>query len=394
MSARARPGLLLLIGAAVALGACATAPSRPEGAPSPAAAAPAPPPPSPLESLAAPHREKALALERDGELRQALDEWKIALTINADDAVARQERKKLEGRIEEAVAARINQGREALRRGAHLEARRYFLAALALAPANRIAFEALQAEVKDVRFVTHTVRVGETLATLAERYYGDRSRLEVIWETNQLPPNPKLVAGATLRIPEIPGVPFLVPGARKDAPPEARPRAEPPPAAAPKEEAAKEEAPAPEVNPLLVEAREAFEKGEYVVALADADKLLANNPRNPEAMELKKAALYRHGKSQSDQKKFEESYRALTQLAKLDPNYQDTPSLLRQTKVRLIHGHYAEGIRLYREENLEGAISQWRIVLEYEPTHADAKKNIDQAERLLRVLQERQKKQQ
>ena len=31
----------------------------------------------------------------------------------------------------------------------------------------------------------------------------------MIWETNQLPANPRLVAGTTLKIPEIPGLPFL-----------------------------------------------------------------------------------------------------------------------------------------------------------------------------------------
>jgi len=55
--------------------------------------------------------------------------------------------------------------------------------------------------------------VRETLASIAERYYGDRSRLDVIWEVDELPPNPRLAVGTLLRIPEIPGVPFLVPGA-------------------------------------------------------------------------------------------------------------------------------------------------------------------------------------
>ncbi|MFI5327619.1 MAG: LysM peptidoglycan-binding domain-containing protein, partial [Candidatus Rokuibacteriota bacterium] len=63
---------------------------------------------------------------------------------------------------------------------------------------NRAAFDALQSDTREVEFLTHTVRAGDTLTALAQRYYGDRSRGEVIWETNQLPPNPLLAPGTTL----------------------------------------------------------------------------------------------------------------------------------------------------------------------------------------------------
>ena len=62
--------------------------------------------------------------------------------------------------------------------------------------------------VREVRQINHTVRAGKSLASIAQLYYGDRSRSEVIWETNQLPPNPKLTPGSVLKIPEIPGLPF------------------------------------------------------------------------------------------------------------------------------------------------------------------------------------------
>jgi tetratricopeptide (TPR) repeat protein len=148
-----------------------------------------------------------------------------------------------------------------------------------------------------------------------------------------------------------------------------------------------------EINPLLVGAREALEKGEYQVALADVDRVLAGNAQNPDAAELKKAVLYGLGKSQLGQRKYDESARTLTQLARLAPNYQDSPTLLRQARERAAQQHYAQGLQLYREEKLEEAISQWKAVLEHEPEHANAKKNIDQAERLLRSLQQRQQQQ-
>jgi tetratricopeptide (TPR) repeat protein len=399
-----RHGRSLLVGAlAILLGACAAAtppPAAPPGPPSaappspaptgptPPAVAPAPAPSSPRQQLAAGHVDRARRFERSGDLHQALDEWKIALTIDPSNQAARDGRRQLEARIEQAISERLGQGREALAKGDNLEARRHFLAVLAMDPANQTAFSALQNDVKEIRFVPYTVKAGDTLATIAERYYGDRARAEVIWETNQLPPNPRLSAGMVLKIPEIPGVPFVLPELRPRPPAPVVASPEAPPSEEPKGSEPVE------INPLLVGARESLEKGEYQVALADVDKVLAGNAQNPDAAELKKAVLYGLGKSQLGQRKYDDSVRTLVQLAKLAPAYQDSPALLKQAKTSAALQHYAQGLQLYREEKLQDAITEWKAVLEYDPDHANAKKNIDQAERLLKSLQQRQQQQQ
>src|SRR5207253_1333843 len=201
---------------------------------------------------------------------------------------------RLEARIERDVAEHVQQARAAVAREAYLEARRHYLAALALEPTNMAAFEGLRNDVKEVRFVTHTVRAGESLGSIAQRYYGDRSRSEVIWEVNQLPRNPKLAAGVSLRVPEIPGVPFYV------------------------------------------------------------------TPREGGAAE--------------------------------PPRDEDTGDLARQARSGLVQDRYNEGLRLYREERLEQAIVQWRAVLELDPRHPNARKNIEQAEQILKKLEERSKR--
>ncbi len=338
-----------------------------------------------LESLVAPHRQKATALESQGDLRRALEEWEIALTIQPQDPASVEGKQRVKERISGEVADRLKKGRDALGRGVQLEAQRYFLAALALDPGNQEAFEALRREVKEVRVVNHTVRKGETLASIAEYFYGDRSRSEVIWETNQLPANPKLAPGAVLKIPEIPGVPFIYPGAKRLV----RPRIEPE-TAPPKTEPAKPESPM--VNPLLAQAKQAFQRREFSVALADLDRFLTENPRSAEGIDLKKELLYEQGKTLSNQKQYAASYQALMQLAKLAPDYQDSGVLLGNLRARLVEQHYNEGIRLYRNEKLEQAIAEWKAVLEYDPGHEAAKRNIEQAERLLKGLQQRQQK--
>jgi tetratricopeptide (TPR) repeat protein len=354
----------------------------------PEPAPPAPPPRSARERLADVHNEQSERLEHDGQLRQARDERKIALTINPGDAKAAEAVKRLDSAIERAVAARIEEGRAALTRGSHIEARRRFLAALALDPLNRPAFEALQQDVRDVESLNHTVRAGETLASLAQRYYGDSGRGEVIAESNQLGPGARLTAGKVLKIPEIPGLPFPRP-----EPP--RPQVARPAAARPEPAAAAPAAPkddVPEVNPLLVEAQEAFARNDLSVALTDLDKLLASQPGNPEGLALKKQVLYCQGKSQFDAQRYMESYKTLTQLAAIAPDYENSEALLKQSRQRLVDQHYAQGIRLYREEKPKEAIAEWRIVLELDPQHANARRSIEQAERLLKGLEERRRK--
>src|SRR5262245_3627575 len=351
------------------MGACATAtpppaapPSTPTSTPNPAPTGPipptaAPPPsaPSPRQQLAAGHIERARRLERSGDLRQALDEWKIALTIDPGDQTARDGRRQLEARLEQSVSVRLGQGREALAKGDHLEARKHFLAVLAMDPANQAAFSALQNDVKEIRFVPYTVKAGDTLQTIAERYYGDRSRGEVIFETNQLPPNPRLAPGMVLKIPEIPGVPFILPELRPKPPADTTASPAAPAPAAPEGGKGTE---VEEINPLLVGARESLEKGEYLVALADVDRVLSGNAQNPDAVELKKAVLYGLGKSQFGQKKYDDSVKTLVQLARLAPTYQDSPTLLKQAKTNAAQQHYAQGPKPYREEKPEDPITQ------------------------------------
>jgi peptidoglycan/xylan/chitin deacetylase (PgdA/CDA1 family) len=163
------------------------------------------------DRLAAAHNERSEQLERRGLLRQAVDECLIALTIAPGDRKTQDAQKRLEGRIAQEVAGLLQEGRTLLDRGLLGEAQQRFLTALSLDPTNRPAFETLQNEVREVMFITHTVRAGDTCVSLAELYYGDRQRCEVIAETNRFALNAPLRAGQKLRVPEIPGVPFRLP---------------------------------------------------------------------------------------------------------------------------------------------------------------------------------------
>ena len=177
----------------------------------PAQSASAPAGPWSRDRLAASHNERSEQLEKRGLLRQALEERAIALTIVPGDRKTQDAQKRLEGRITQEVAGLLQEGRTLLDRGVLGEAQQRFLTALSLDPTNRTAFETLQNEVREVMFITHMVRAGDTCVSLAELYYGDKLRCEVIAETNRFALNAPLRAGQKIRVPEIPGVPFRLP---------------------------------------------------------------------------------------------------------------------------------------------------------------------------------------
>jgi tetratricopeptide (TPR) repeat protein len=371
--------LSALLGLGLVVGGCATVNPGPE----PAQSVAVPMTGTLREELTARHNARSVDFERKGDLQRALQERTIALTITPDDRAAREGRARLQALIERRVGERVQQGRAALARGSHAEARRHFLAALALDPTNRRVFEALQQEVREVEVIVHTVRPGDTLASVAQRYYGDPARAEVIHETNQLRPGTRLAVGQPLKVPEILGVPFVRNEPVVREAPRPGPRREP--AASAREDVV-------ETNPLLLDAQEALQRNAYVDALADLDRLLAAEPTHAEALGLKKQALYRQAQSQLNARRYDESYRTLTALNQLAPNYEDSAAMLQQARRAVVDEHYSQGLRLFRQEKLAEAIGEWRVVLELDPQHANARRNIEQAEKLLQSLDERRRR--
>ena len=117
-----------------------------------------------------------------------------------------------------------------------------------------------------------------------------------------------------------------------------------------------------------------------------ARPLTASLPR-PLGEDVRKPdALYAAAQADLAEQRDEDAHRALAQLVKVSPGYKDSAALLRNVRARLVQQRYQEGLRLLREERLEAAIEQWRGVLELDPKHANARRNIEQAERMLRTL--------
>jgi tetratricopeptide (TPR) repeat protein len=258
-----------------------------------------------VDQLAAPHRTQAHALERDGHLRQAAEEWTTALALAPDHEPSRQALKRLRERMDRELAEHMKEGWHALARDDAADAHRHFLAALALDPDSRAAQQALRAT----------------------------------------PAPPAGAADARMNGAVVRPASLTPSSARLDA--AAKPRAE--------------------------------SNGTARPVTASLPRPLGEDGKKPDALY---AAAQAHLAEQRD----EEAHRALAQLVNVSPGYKDSATLLRNVRARLVQQRYQEGLRLLREERLEAAIEQWRGVLELDPRHANARRNIEQAERMLRTL--------
>jgi len=94
-----------------------------------------------------------------------------------------------------------------------------------------------------------------------------------------------------------------------------------------------------------------------------------------------------------EQNRLLDAYSAAHQLVKANPKDSAATAFLSQVRGRLVQQHDNQGMQLFRKEKLPAAVAEWRTDLQYDPGHDGAKRNIDQAQRLLKGLQERQPKQ-
>jgi len=142
--------------------------------------------------------------------------------------------------------------------------------------------------------------------------------------------------------------------------------------------------------PALAAARAALEPGEVHTAPSTVVRFLGQYPRNSEAADLRRTVLLQQGRT------------LLAQNMSWTATARPTSEPQRLGGHILVEPKYAAAWRsntiiracsFSATKKLPAAIAEWRTVLQYEPSHDGAKRNIAQAERLVKGLQERRRKQ-
>jgi nucleoid-associated protein YgaU len=181
--------------------------------------------------LAAEYLARAQGQEARGELVEALESTKLALTADPANAAAAAQRESLERRLNALAEENYKAGLELQRLGKYGQARQKFLSAVRYRPDYPEAVESLKAERLDAQqvklYLVYTMKPGELLANVAERYYRDYQKHFYIGAFNEVEDSAKIGAGQSIRVPVVEGVACFVTPAEAQAMARQRPGALP-----------------------------------------------------------------------------------------------------------------------------------------------------------------------
>lgn len=391
-----------------------------------------------LEEL---YQEKALALEQQGELQQALLAWRIAAGLNPDNTLTPKLIANLIKTIDTQAKQYFEQGRDYFDRGDFLRARQSFLITLHLLPGHKGALDYLEKQLLATDRKKYKVQPGDSYSKIAMDFYQDYTKAYAVAFFNDLNPEKPLLVGTQLVLPDLPD-PYLISASSK-----ARDQAQPSPDQKSSDRAAAPmKAEGADIGPTMDEAN--YQKGldlmakkQYADALAhfkrvspefsgrdqaiakaqglikeQADKralsaelkkaerligdknyeaaqtlledILAKEPANIRARRLMDQARYAWAKELIAKQK---EAQAIELLQKLDKAYQDTEDLLIQAKARLharAESYYRRGVQHFLNEELESAIENWEKALSLNPNHPKARSDMENAMRLLKKWQD------
>jgi tetratricopeptide (TPR) repeat protein len=163
--------------------------------------------------LAEEYTEKAQNFEAQGNLIEAQEQYKLALTVDPENQLAKEKSTVIEQELHKRAEEHYQIGLKFYNQGQYRDARKEFLTALRHNPDHADAKDKLTATKKEIEHVTgyieHTLQPNETISTLADKYYGDYRKFHLIAEYNELEDATKVAVGQQIKIPVIEGIPII-----------------------------------------------------------------------------------------------------------------------------------------------------------------------------------------
>lgn len=347
--------------------------------------------------------QQAAADEAAGKLLSAMDNLRIALTIQRSDRPSLAKARELKAKVDAEAEAHFNAGKAAEEKGDAGTAKRELLASLRLNPDHAAALELLKKILNPDVFAYHKVKEGETIASLAKSVYENPGAELLITRVNGLTVADKLKPGQTLRLPIVQpalrqalerDLAFAAPGPGEKPKKEDKKAAEvasaaPVPAPAPVQVNIAQPqgaAAAVDVAPLLSMAKLQFTNGLYETVISLTDEVLAAEPGNAEATSLQQDATYQLG---TDLAKRGSNVQAAKTFLRLPKTYKDTGKQL-DAVLGILHKAsepvYLEGVKYFIAEDLQKASEAWERTLQMDPWHPKAASDLQKARQLLEKL--------
>ena len=340
--------------------------------------------------------ERALEYERQGQSQKALQSYEAAL------AVIVTKKKGLEESLRKDAEEHYQRGLRYQEQGKYTKARHEFLVALRLWPDFPQVVKLLKPPPPPLgRYVVHQVKEGEYLTAIAEKYYKDQSKFELIARFNDLEDATKVQTGMKLKIPVTEGVSLskLKEQQFLESPLSDRPSGE---VGRESKQEVGEEVALVEVPPSVSEGRMYYdpvaiyqeqgvillEEGQYLAALHEFQKVLNTDPTRQKVREYMAWAHYRQGEVFFNQAEYLEARDQFEKALKYDEEWTACKEYIKRVEDAYQEVHYLKGIQHFEEERLREAIEEWQLVSKFDPNYKQVQSYLTRAKNLLEKVQE------
>lgn len=332
------------------------------------------------------YMSKAQHFEKQGELISALENYKLALTVNPEDKVAEQSRLRLKKEILGSAEAHYRMGLKLTSQARYKEAREQFLMALALRPDYPEALNEIGAKkLPNLKnHIIHKVKPGDTLSKLAQLYYEDFKKFPLIAKYNGLEDATQLRAGQEIRIPREGGLKDGV-AEEKDSPESVDTMISDD----------QDENLETDTEPPIDQAAiyrdlgvNLFMEGKYEAALIEFEKVLKTDPDDKMAIEFSYRSHYQIALSLFKKKDYLSAKNQFTSCLRYKANCQKCHAYIQKSEDFYKEAHYRKGIQYFEAEKLDDAIREWELVSTVDPDYRRTKYLIQKAETILRKIEE------
>lgn len=306
-------------------------------------------------SIVSEHRERALSLEKQGEIQQALFSWQVVYALRPEDKEVQEKIASLQTLAQQKATDHYEKARDLAERGERNSALRQAVISLRYDP-NRL--DALALINIERSMIKHRVQSGETLTGIAEKYYHDSAKAPIIACFSDLPNETvQLAPGMLLEFPQLPI-----------------------------SDVVQSKAATPEMDDLLAKARKEFKQEKYHKVVVLAKKIVDQKPYEQEAQFLLNKAYHAIGSEHLRKGEYSKAENVLVKISEGFPGLKEALVELGRQKRQQAEEHYRQGVKYYLKEDLAKAIREWQLALKLSPDHTRARQNIEKTQAILEKL--------
>lgn len=332
--------------------------------------------------------QQAKQSEANDDEVSALRFYKLAMTVGPSNQEAHEGRKRMEKAVHHSAEKHYRTGLKLNKEGQFDKARQHFLMSLYIQP-NQPEVAKILSEKKRIIFkgyILHTIKSGENLVRIAERYYGDQTKFSIIAQYNKITDVNRIHVGQEIKIPEIEGLEFLTDKEDVEVVNLEGPEKE---AIAP----LLDEEVAVRIDDYRKQGIRLFQENKYREAIEEFNKVLEAANEDEDSLEYIHKSHYELA---MDYFKNKDYYAAMDQF-RSSIQYKDDCTecveYLHKSEELYKELHYKNGMQYYEDEQLVEAIKEWELVTALDPDYKKAGYHIDKAKAMLKKLDELKKTQ-